>query len=402
MTLLPLKLQGATCDGLNDAVVAELVVAHGQRAELELPGVDGEGVGVTTTAQGAPGVTGAPKHFVVGGDVVEVEGAGNGVVLLTTPSVDEPPTGHGAGVVMATFGFIEGAAFGAVVARADVADNLDCLIAQTSVDHTGSGGVLETGHDFVEIGEGALGAIAAGVAGHQEGGFSAESEAAHVIEVVVQSHFAIVAEDALVGDAQLIGVHEIAEPANMGQVLPDELIDETAVAELELRVNEIAGAHDHVAGARRNVGSVHGRANLVAEVLAVEEMVFAPGGATGKEAFALGGELVVVAGAGEGGTGLEGGQVPELHLRVGTEILDVHGVVLAPLHDAVPVAVPAVGYPGETEGGLGLWVERLHPLGVAAEAPITVELDDTPHLAVGGSGWPGLGVTEWQTDAETH
>jgi len=47
---LALKLQGATCDGLNHAVVAELVIAHGQRAELELPGVDGQGVGVATTA----------------------------------------------------------------------------------------------------------------------------------------------------------------------------------------------------------------------------------------------------------------------------------------------------------------------------------------------------------------
>lgn len=32
---LALELQGAALDGLNDAVVAELIVAHGQGAEVE-------------------------------------------------------------------------------------------------------------------------------------------------------------------------------------------------------------------------------------------------------------------------------------------------------------------------------------------------------------------------------
>ena len=63
------------------------------------------------------------------------------------------------GVMMSALGLVEGIAPPAVVPVADVPDAGQALIDQALVDHADGRGVLETGHDLGEVGEGISGAV---------------------------------------------------------------------------------------------------------------------------------------------------------------------------------------------------------------------------------------------------
>ena len=47
--------------------------------------------------------------------------------------------------------------------------------------------------------------------------------------------------------------------------------------------------------------------------------------------------------------GTQGAKVPEFHLRIRTIIFHIHGIVLATLHHAVLVGIPATFDPGKCE-----------------------------------------------------
>ena len=137
------------------------------------------------------------------------------------------PGGHGAGVVVAALGFVEGASFLAVVSVADILDAFEAVGGLAFVEHTDGGGVFEAGHDFGEIGEG-IGGPLVGVGGHEEGGFVAEGVGAHVVEVVGHGRFVVIFHDAFEGGLDVLGLDEIAEAGDVGEVLADELIDQAA------------------------------------------------------------------------------------------------------------------------------------------------------------------------------
>src|SRR5207249_4180981 len=124
--------------------------------------------------------------------------------------------------------------------------------------------------------------------------------------------------------------------------------------------------------------------DLVPVVLAVEQVFVDPGAAAGEQVRAGGGELVVAEVPGHLLGGPQRGQVPDADLRVRAEVLDVHGVVLGALHDAVAVGVPAAGDPGELQRPAGGRPERAQQVVVAAEPPLAVQLHQAAHLPVRG------------------
>ena len=73
-------------------------------------------------------------------------------------------------------------------------------------------------------------------------------------------------------------VEQVAQPADVRHVLPDQLVDQAAGAELEVRVGQVARAHARSA-ARGDIGRVRDGADLVLVVLAVEQVRVRPGAA---------------------------------------------------------------------------------------------------------------------------
>ena len=118
--------------------------------------------------------------------------------------------------------------------------------------------------------------------------------------------------------------------------------------------------------------------------LAVEEVLLGPGASARAEIRALRGERGVgVEPLRQALDGLERGEVEKLHLRIGAVVVDIHRVVLAAFHHAVPVGVPAAIGPAELERLPDARVERAHPRVVACLRPAFVGLDDALHLPVG-------------------
>ena len=113
------------------------------------------------------------------------------------------------------------------------------------------------------------------------------------------------------------------------------------------------------------------------------------------------GEGGVAHGAGHLLGGAERAEVPDAAQRIGSEELDVIGVVLDTFHDAVAVRVPAARNPGELQGAFCAGPEAAEPGIVARELPVEVQLHDLAHLAVGGGGGSGI-VAGGQQLAELH
>lgn len=143
----------------------------------------------------------------------------------------------------------------------------------------------------------AFGAVALRIGAHQYCGLVAEHVAAHVVEVVVESGAAVVPDDVAQGGCHLQWTVEVAELAEVRHVLTDQLVDEATVAELEFGLGRVGGAHGF-AQSGSHVVRRQGWADLVAEVLAVEEVGTHPSAAVIEEPPALFGEVVLAEMAG--------------------------------------------------------------------------------------------------------
>lgn len=342
----------------------------------------------------APGGAGAPE--VAAGAGAEGEDAFHGGVVEAGPREEHVPGGEGAAVVMAAFGFAEGVAAAAVVAGADGGDDAEGIVRHAFLDTGDGGGVFEAGHHLGEIREGHAEA-AARPRRHDEAGLVAEGVGTHGVEVVGEAGAPIVLHHTHDGAAEVAGVGEGAEAGEGGGGLAHQLIHEAAGAELEGWVGGRVGSE-----ARGEIGGA-GREDVVFVVVAVEEMGVDPGGAAGSEGVALFGERGVGHGAGESGSGAEGGEIPEGHLGVGAVVVHVHGVVLRAFEDAVLVGVPAAGGPGVGEGGAHAGPVFFEEGAVAGELPVAVEFDDAAELAVGGGVGAAAGAGgEGEADAEGH
>ena len=124
--------------------------------------------------------------------------------------------------------------------------------------------------------------------------------------------------------------------------------------------------------------------DTVLVVFPVEEMGVRPGAAPFEQVPALAGEGLVLHRERHPFTGQEGPHIPELHLGIRAEVVDVHRVVLRAFHDAVLVAVPALIDPGEGEGFPDLRPMLCEEWGIPAELPLAVGLHDAAHLPVRG------------------
>ena len=127
-----------------------------------------------------------------------------------------------------------------------------------------------------------------------------------------------------------------------------------------------------------------------------------PARAPVEKVAAAGGEVRIAAVAGHFFSSAQSGQIPEAHLRVGAVVFDIHGVVLAALHHAVLVGVPAAFDPAEFERFFHPGVELLQKSVVARELPVAVDLDHAAHLTVGGGLAEIEGAAQGQRDAEAH
>ena len=137
-------------------------------------------------------------------------------------------------------------------------------------------------------------------------------------------------------------------------------------------------------------------------VLAVPQVRVDPPRAALEEPPALAGEVGVAHVPRHLLGGAQGAEVPQAHLRVRAEVLDVHRVVLAALHDAVAVAVPAAGDPAELDGLADLRPQRAQERVVAGQLPVPVHLQHAAHLAVGGGLPELLRAPDRQGHAEAH
>ena len=309
------------------------------------------------------------------------------------------PTGHGASVVAAVLDLCVGIGAFAVVAEPGGADELEGLIDHAVGEHEAGDGVFQTGPDFGRVGDGNCGTGSTGEVEDHQAGLVVEGVDALGIGVMGEAGHEVVAMDGGEGRAHVGGVEEIAEAGYGGHLLADELIGETAVAELVVGVHGVAcaGAVEQAAGdlIARNA------AHLLDVVLAVEEMGVDPAAAFVGHAGALCGEVGLVHGLRHLGHGAQGGQVPGGAHGVGAVELDVVGVVLDAIHDTGLGLVPPAGPPGVGEGTFGGGPLAAEPVVVVGEGPVVVELDDLAHLAVGGCRAPVL-FAEGELVAEVH
>ncbi|MGC4105811.1 MAG: hypothetical protein QM753_05550 [Thermomicrobiales bacterium] len=104
-----------------------------------------------------------------------------------------------------------------------------------------------------------------------------------------------------------------------------------------------------MAGARQDVIPIRDRADIVLVVLTIEDRGIKRRRSAREEVVAAVREMVLAEVTRHLLAGAEGAEIPEAHLRIRAVIFHVHRVVLASLHHAILVGVPAAGEPGELQ-----------------------------------------------------
>ena len=295
---------------------------------------------------------------------------------------------------MAALRLAEGVAPGAVVAVAHGFHAGQRFGGHTLVEHPDGGAVLKARHDFGKVGEGRLEA-AFGPRGHEQARFVAHDVGTHVVEVAAEVGHEVIAVNALQRSRHLVRVGQVAQSADVGHVLPHQLVDEAAAPQLECGDGRCGVVH--VEWLERG-----GVADLLFEVFAVEKVLLRPRAALFVQLVARLGQRLVAHGAGHLAGGAQRAQIPEPHLRIRAEVVDVHGVVLAALHHAVAVTVPPFVAPGVGQYLFGLLPMAFEKGTVARELPVAVELHEAAHLAVGRGTAALRGLAQGQGGAEAH
>ena len=311
------------------------------------------------------------------------------------------PTGHGAGIVVAGLGLVEGTAFAPVVAITDVPDALQAVLDLTLINHPDGRDVLEPGHDFAEVWEGNFGSLLR-VAGHQESRFIPQHKRAMTVEMVVEILSEVVFHNAAQGLANIGGFEQVSQAADVCHKLSDQLINETALAELIIGINQGFRIHTSYAQAISYVRRPLGRLDLVLVILAVKEIGIHPLFPALEKIPAGLGKLFVAQVAGHLFGCSQGSEVPCAHLGVGAVVFDIHGIVLAALHHAVAVGIPATFNPAELHCLFHLWPEVSEHGIIAGELPVAVHLHNAAHLSVGSGPSPLLCTLKRQPDTEAH
>ena len=94
--------------------------------------------------------------------------------------------------------------------------------------------------------------------------------------------------------------------------------------------------------------------------------------------------------------------IPSLHLAVGAIVFDVHRVMLAALHGAVRVAVPAALHPAEGHGPADVGPQAFKEFVIAAELPVAIDFHDAAELPVRRRQEGLLRTFQREVDTEAH
>ena len=143
------------------------------------------------------------------------------------------------------------------------------------------------------------------------------------------------------------GCQQRAEAGDIGQVLANQLVGETTVRQLKLRLIGAIGAH--VANRRRRSLAFRDPAHLLNVEFAVEQILVHPRAAFQEQRVIVGRRGVVTERTRHLLGGAQGAQVVDRAERIRTVELDVVGVVLDAFHHAVAIGVPPAGNPCERE-----------------------------------------------------
>ncbi|MBA7665546.1 hypothetical protein ES703_73620 [subsurface metagenome] len=192
---------------------------------------------------------------------------------------------------MAALRLVEGAALAPIITVANVLNTLKAVVELPLVQHPNGSGVLEARHNLGEVREGFFRPVFR-IAGHQKRRLIAQCEAAHTIEMPVQAGPFVVFHNAAQGLADIFGLEQIAEVADVGHILADKLVNKAAGAELVIGAGQVFCAHPH-AQTRRYLRGVLRRPDMVLVILAVEKILVYPAFASLEEIPAGRGEIVL-------------------------------------------------------------------------------------------------------------
>jgi len=312
----------------------------------------------------------------------------DGVVACAGEGLEEGVAGHGAGVPVAAFVFIEGVADASVVAVSCGAHDLETFGDVAEEDEVGGDLVFDAGPDLIGIDEGEGECAAFGPGAEEQAGFGAAGVAwALGIGMGGQVMFEIVAVDGAEVAGDFLGVEDLTDTADEGEPGAEDTVGEAAIAVLVFGAflfEECAcfggvGA-DHAADLDRVFGLQPFPLDLLDEVFAVEQFGF-HALESGLEELGVerGG---VVEGLGHVDGGGEGAEVEAGAHAIGTPELDVVGVMVGFFEPAAVLGIPRAD--AVIEAGFDLGPELSEPLGVTTDAPFPVDLHDTAELSIGG------------------
>ena len=135
---------------------------------------------------------------------------------------------------MSAFCFIERIPLLTVIPLTDVLDATKTIFHLSLVKHPHGGRILESCHDFCEIGKGII-RSPFGIAGHQESGFLSQCERTHAVEMFVQTLPQVVFHDAFERCFYVDRIYQVLESAYVSHELSDKLEKTIEELQVELR-----------------------------------------------------------------------------------------------------------------------------------------------------------------------
>ena len=244
--------------------------------------------------------------------------------------------------MLSTLRFVKRIAFRSVETVPDRLDALQAIIHHSLLDHSHRSAIFKSSHRLWEIRERNL-KPSLRPGSHHQGSLVTHDIGAHVVEFPAHIRDIIIFHHALQCLLNVILVSKIAQAADVRHVLADKLVHKAAFAKLERR--------DLVRVFRKELEGLR-ICDLVLVILAVEKVGVHPGAAFLKKAPAFLGKFLVFHRLGHLLSRPQSSHVPEPHLGIRTEVVDIHGVMLRAFHDSILVTIPTFFLPGKREGTL--------------------------------------------------
>ncbi len=249
---------------------------------------------------------------------------------------------------MATLSFIKGISLLTIIAIPDVFYVFQAFLLHAFVQHTNGCGIFKAGHYLGPVGKGDFRSSSMGPAGHKQGLFVAHGIGAHIVKMLEHALPFVVLLNTLQGGFNVLLFQEVTQANNMGHILSHQLIDQAACCQLKIRIFYIFSSHSGHQSLR-NLFFAFRCLNLMEIVFPVKEICICPLGATLIQFITLLGKGFILHIDGHFFSSPQGSQVPYLHLRIGTKIFHIHGVVLHTFHHAIHIPIPTIFYPGKSQ-----------------------------------------------------